>query len=455
MIKRETIKQAIDAIASRDHEIGYALDEMLGMGKIDVPVPPQETMLGDDFYFLFDGRKARVSKFLYLNKGNVPIEERLLVKYGELLRRQELAEKGEFTDSPRIERDIRIAGLRLMVVHEIDYAVSRLKQQLKNLGAAAHPPDRPMENEAPALRNIFSTAGEVELKQRLILFLERLKRESMPLLISTDKNHPDVIFKGSVGVDTPALFSRFPFCLDSLIQVADINIEFFHVRFLLNRLIRNQWQNLFACVVEDQIVGIIYLDIKKQIFYRNLEIEFVATVRDKSGESPYGRQSSLRGVGTFLVAGTWLYWKTNLSDAKELLLDSEIPARRFYASLGFQSRGLSEFVLITPRGYLLKAIVLMTRHCLHLDQSTRREIKNHLAKQIKSLRKKLKAPRGASDRNTAIDTVKECLKPGCHPDLAEFAIELLNKYRTKIPEADGLLRYAAEQHLSQGTEPSI
>lgn len=312
-----------------------------------------------------------------------------------------------------------------------------------------------MEHETPALRNLSEAADEVELKQRLILFLERLKRESAPLLISTDKHHPDVIFRGSVGVDTPALFSRFPFCLDSLIQVADINIEFFHVRFLLNRLIRNQWHNLFACVVEDQIVGIIYLDFKKQIFYRNLEIEFVATVRDKSVAPSYGRQSSLRGVGTFLVAGTWLYWKTNLSDARELLLDSEIPARRFYASLGFQSRGLSEFALITPRGYLLKAIILMTRHCPHLDQSTRRELKNHLAKQIKSLRKKYKAPRDVSERNTAIDTVKECLKAGGHPDLAESAIQLLNKYTKKIPEADELLRYAAEQHLSQRPKASI
>ena len=455
MIKRETIKQAIDAISSRDHEIGYALDEMLGMGKIDVPAPPQETMLEDDFYFFFDDRKARVSKFLYINKGNAPIEERLLVKYGELLRRQELAEKGEFTNSPRIERDIRIAGLRLMVLHEIDYAVSRLKQQLKDLGAAADPPDRPVKHEVPALRNIFAAKGEVELKQRLISFLEQLKRDSRPLSISTHKHHPEVIYKGLVGADVPAFFTHFPFCLDSLIQVADINIEFFHVRFLLNRLIRNQWQNLFACVVENKIFGIIYLDFKKQVFYRNLEIEFVATIRDKSGRPSRDRQSSLKGVGTFLVAGTWLYWQTRLTDAKELLLDSEIAARRFYASLGFQSRGLSEFVLITPGGYLLKAIIVMTRHCPHLDKRTRVEIKKHLIKHIKSLRKTVKSQKGISGRNTTIDTLRECLKPGCHPDLVETTLQCLNKYKKKIPEADELLRYAAEHHFSKGTEKDI
>lgn len=38
MIKRENIKQAIDAISARDAEIGYSLDEMLGMGQIDVPL---------------------------------------------------------------------------------------------------------------------------------------------------------------------------------------------------------------------------------------------------------------------------------------------------------------------------------------------------------------------------------------------------------------------------------
>ena len=36
MIKREHIKQAIDAISRGSPEIGYSLDEMLGMGVIDI-----------------------------------------------------------------------------------------------------------------------------------------------------------------------------------------------------------------------------------------------------------------------------------------------------------------------------------------------------------------------------------------------------------------------------------
>ncbi|MGZ8250604.1 copper resistance CopC family protein, partial [Methylomagnum sp.] len=42
-----------------------------------------------------------------------------------------------------------------------------------------------------------------------------------------------VIFSGAVEDGRQALFIAFPFCIDALMQVADINLEFFHVRFLL------------------------------------------------------------------------------------------------------------------------------------------------------------------------------------------------------------------------------
>ncbi|GAI98462.1 unnamed protein product, partial [marine sediment metagenome] len=57
MIKRENIKQAIDAISERDPEIGYSLNEMLGTGQIDVPLQ------GDDLHFLFDRQKVPINKF--------------------------------------------------------------------------------------------------------------------------------------------------------------------------------------------------------------------------------------------------------------------------------------------------------------------------------------------------------------------------------------------------------
>ena len=39
MIKRETLKQAIDAISARDPEIGFTLSDWLSMGRIDAPDP--------------------------------------------------------------------------------------------------------------------------------------------------------------------------------------------------------------------------------------------------------------------------------------------------------------------------------------------------------------------------------------------------------------------------------
>ena len=54
MLKREHIKQAIEAIAAREAEIGYALDETLGMGRITVPRNPAEAVDGDDLFFWFE-----------------------------------------------------------------------------------------------------------------------------------------------------------------------------------------------------------------------------------------------------------------------------------------------------------------------------------------------------------------------------------------------------------------
>ena len=151
MIRRETIKLAIDAISERTPEIGYTLDEMLGRGIIDASDPGSETMLGDDFFFFFDNHPTRISKFLYIHKGTVPIEERLLVKYGELLKKRELLERGETIDTDAAATAVRKAGLRFMVLHEIDYAIARIRNK-----------------------------GEASAASR-IAFLETLKRQTEPL----------------------------------------------------------------------------------------------------------------------------------------------------------------------------------------------------------------------------------------------------------------------------------
>ena len=452
MIKRETLKQAIDAISRRDPEIGYALDEMLAVGRIDVPAPGQDPMLGDDFYFRFNDYKARVSRFLYINKGNIPIEERLLLKYGELQKKRELLEKGEPADTPENAWSIRKAGLRFMVIHEVNYAIARVKDQLEKFGATLDTPTEGISGAARSVANIFSIPDPVARCQRLIFFLEALKQDSGEEPLTADTRDYQFLYRGVLGDGVPAVFMRFPFAMSSLLQVADINIEFFHVRFFLNRLIQNQWQHLYACLAKNKIVGLLYLTFKGQLFHKNLEIKFIAAARSTSAEGTLQTAAPLKGVGTFLVAGAWLQWKTRLAEAREILLDSEIGARRFYDSMGFVSRGLSEYILGTPRAYLLKAIVSLANSSPETAQQVYREIGRLLQKQVKSLRRRPKTEKDKPERIAIIEAVGEFLKVQAATESGEALQRLIQKYRKKIPESAELLRIGSADRAPKREE---
>jgi hypothetical protein len=150
-------------------------------------------------------------------------------------------------------------------------------------------------------------------------------------------------------------------------------------------------------------------------------------------------------VGAFLVAGVWMLWKTQLGNINEIYLDSEIGARRFYERVGFESRGLSGYVLKAPKGYLLKAILIMANNCQDLRKSVIDEIGTVLEKQTKFLRKKAKTEKEQTARRGVISSVKECLKPDANPVLAKRAMSILSKYKKKIPESEELIRFALEQ----------
>ncbi|MBW1712784.1 MAG: hypothetical protein JRJ59_06520 [Deltaproteobacteria bacterium] len=130
MITRKKIKQAIGAISQRDPEAGYSLKEMLGMGRIDPPRGPDQAPDKDHFSFLFENQAVLVPKFQYFSAVSAALEQRLLIKYGELARRQELAQKKGFSDFRRAALDMRQAGLRFLVDHEIEHALSGLRKKL-------------------------------------------------------------------------------------------------------------------------------------------------------------------------------------------------------------------------------------------------------------------------------------------------------------------------------------
>jgi len=417
MIKREHIKQAIEAIASRDPDIGYSLDEMLGMGLIDIP-SDDEGREGDNFLFLFGGEKVLVNRVLFFNEGTVPIEQRLLIKYGELAKKQELQDRGDSRSFRDAFSEIHRAGLRTAVIHEIDYATARLRKSEGDAGSANRE------------------------REELAAFLQGLKGNGGGLEVADD--HPAVLYRGTVDTSTPAYFMPFPVSMDGLMQVADLNMEFFHVRFVINCLIRGVERNLLACVSGGNILGLVFLGLREQFFKKDLEIKYLATLRGKSWESETPGFKVPKGVGTFLVAGVWLLWKNAMSGLKEIVLDSELGARHFYESIGFVPRGLAGYALKEPKGYLLRAILMMTHDCRELRNETIEEIRNLIGKQIKKLRKKNTGDKAAKERKAAFDALIECMKPGAKKEFAEAVCRSLAKHREKIPESREILRFAME-----------
>jgi hypothetical protein len=422
MIRREHIKQAIEAITARRPEIGYSLDEMLGIGLIDVP-RADESPEEENFFFTFDGQKVLVNRVLFFNEGIVPIQQGLLVKYGELVKKQDLQERGVTLGYQDALREIHRAGLRTAVLYEIDYALSSLRRKLERLEHDGKPTD---------------------VHKGLVDLLQGLKLEEDAMEFREGGQGFTYLYKGIVDAATPAYFACFPYSMAGLMQVADINVEFFHLRFVLNCLLKGLERNLLTCVAENSIVGLIFLALREQFLTRDLEIKYFATVRGKTavpGEAP---RKARKGVGTFLVAGVWMLLKNQLSRVKDIVLDSEAGARGFYESVGFVPRGMSGYVLSEPRANLLKAILGIAFNSEPLGARAVKEIQGLIRRQVKALRKKAKTEREISERKVALSCIRECFMRGARFGFADAALEALIKYRKRIPEAEDLIRAGTE-----------
>jgi hypothetical protein len=419
MLKKEHIKQAIEAIAARNPEIGYTLDEMLGMDRIRVGPAGPDAEKGEDFHFFFNDRPVRVKKVLFFNQGTVPIEERLLIHFGEMITQHQFAQKGQDLDFRQAAEASREAGLRLVVDHEIDIALQRLEH------AVADGTVDPRWAADRAAR------------------LEAIKNDRRPLALTPairpENGEGKGLYAGSVDDGLQAEFMPFPFCMDALMQAADINLEFFNIRFILSCWTKGLERNLFACVAAGRVEGLVHLVSKKSFFYRALEIHFIATSRGRpaAGDDP-GRKE-LRGVGTFLVAGVWLLWQERLPDHKDLLLDSEVGARHFYESIGFQARGFSAFIMKAPRGRLVPAIVAMAGRCPELQPRTVKAIVKMLHKQLRTLRKTPRSQKDIRVRQYALEALRAALRADSNKTIASAVKENLARCRGKVPEADTLL----------------
>jgi hypothetical protein len=433
MIKREHIKQAIDAISRRSPEIGYSLDQMLGMGVIDTAAGADQAMDGDNLHFVFDEEKVLVNKVLFFNEGIVPIEQGLVIKYGELVRKQELQDKSDSHKYRDASAEIHQAGLKLVVTYEIDYALRRLRRELE-------------DKQSP------SSEGRQKQIEQLMASLEAMKKDARPVAVHEGECDPGYFYKGTVDANTEAYFMNFPICMESLMQVADINMEFFHVRFILNSLLRGVAKNLMACVAGENIVGLLYLTLREQFFKKDLEIKYLATLRGKTWNPKGLSPKPPKGVGTFLVAGVWMLWKNEMPGLREIVLDAEVGARRFYEAVGFESRGLSGYVLKTPKGYLLRSILAMTHHCRNLRPKLVEELVKLIIKEVKGLRKKAKDEKALARRRASLSAVQECLKPETRPEIAKAASMALLKYQKKIPESlEILTEYSSKEAVGHAT----
>ena len=442
MIKKEHIKQAIDEISKRDVHIGYALDRMLGMGVIGVPEEPSASGEENNLYFIFDGEKVRVNRVLYFNEGPVPIEQGLLKKYGEICKRQELQER----ESPFSYRaafgEIRAAGLKLLVTHEIDYAIKRLEASTRRtIGRRRYPRiESPEDFTSP--ETISNQGNAVDHPERLIAFLGNLKRKTLKVNFALPGNDLDIIYQGSIGKRTPAYFVPLPISMESLMQVADIDLEFFHARFILDCLICGLHKNLFACVVGERIVGLSYVIYRYHLFGKDLEIRFLSSIGDRKGTQPLSYLPALKGVGTFLIAGLWMFSKNELRDINKIFLDAEVESRRFYGSLGFEPVGLTGFLLKEPNEYLMKSILILTHRCRSLRHDVIREVERILKRQIESQLKKKKRKQDEPGMESLLPTLMECFRPEARPEFGLAAVEGLLNYGKQLPESQDLIEFA-------------
>lgn len=421
MLTRENIKQAIDAIGKREPEIAYTLHTMLGKGSISL-LPASESRDEKRLYFLFGEKKPFVNKYQFFASGTPCLEQVLLIQHGELAQIRELFHRDPFANPGKHASKIDIAGLSLMLDYEIDLAVDLLKKQI-------------------ALNLQKNDKGDESLlvkvlRQKLekLVDIRTASTDQTDLIDSEDD--PRILFQGVINDYTSAFFIRFPFSRESLMQAARLNLEFFHIRFLLKCLVSGTDNLLFACIAKGELQGLIFLEIIRKFFYRGFEVKYFST---RGGSGSQYDPRPVKGVGTFIMAGVWIFWKTNFPEVKEIFLDSEIEAEKFYLSIGFYSRGLYRYILTSPEGKLLISIALMAAFSKKIYSS----IISHLCKRIPGQIKYLTRRKNINgQRKNALKFMKITLHPASSDLLARTTVQALLKNGSRIPEGDVLLTLA-------------
>ena len=421
VIAREHLAEAVDVIARRDSTVGHALREFLGTGRLRAR-PRAEVPT-----FELDDVPTTVRRHQWIHQGTPALAERLVLAFGEWRVRQEQPDSSSAHERDRARRQARRAGLETL----LEFAL-----------AAAEDRARDLMEHAPA---------DGQLAANFTL-LEDLHADFPSATMPWDTTQPDVFFKGVVDVDTAALFCRFPFTRDSLRQVADRNLEFFSLHFVLDHLLRGEHRNLFCCVVHGRLVGLMTVRSVLEQGRTELEVQWLATSRGGPTGAPLRGEWVHRGAGAMLLAGAWLLWKLYEPRLTGLVVQSEPTAAAFYESLGFTHAMVNVYHLDDPRGHFLRNIVAMANRIDHLPDDVQREISFMVKRQARALiAAEVSNPYPRPDTETrrlaGAFFFEECFRAHRARPWAGEAVAVLVERAQGLPWGEELLRCAHEYGL--------
>ncbi len=354
MIDQEHLDAAVRIIADRDPDAAGPLRDLLAGERLvaepDADVPT----------FRIDGERKVVRRHQLIHQGLPAVVERLVLAFGEWRAAQAAPTVGAVDQRDRSRRLARRAGLD----YAVDYSLARAADVCR--------------------REVEADPADGEMAARLTL-LEDLGAAFPGDALPWNPSHPEVFFKGVVDVDTAALFCRFPFTRDSLLQVADRNLEFFNLHFVLDHLLHGQHRNLFCCVVHGRLAGMMTVRPVLEHGRHELEVQWLATARGGPTGKPARGEWVHKGAGAMLLAGAWLLWKVYEPRLGGLVVQSEPAAVDFYESLGFVHGRPHLFHLDDPRGHFLRNIVAMANRYGDLPADVQREISFMVRRQARAL----------------------------------------------------------------------
>ncbi len=404
MITTDLLHRAVSAVSSRDPEIGYGLTELLRTGSISI----SENRDDKDLFFFFEGEKVAVNGSSIFNHGTEPVEERLVIKYGELVEKYKIQTRGAHADYLSEVKKVQQAGIETLVNYELDRAVADVKKSSSSFAKKTGP----------------------KFVESVLEILTGLK-PSPENKIRAEKE--DALYMAGISPNSQTRFIQFPFSYASIKQAAEIRLEYFHVRFLLNLFISGMSDMLYASVTDDKITGLILLNKKQRHMISSLEVKYISTVNSVRVSPETAAYPRIKGTGTFLIAGTWLLWKQRWPDAHEIYLNAESGAADFYRSVGFSYRHPYGYSLKTPEGKLLLYITVMAMNLSSMSGNLERAMEKRVLNQIRYLRKNHNTD--DPKRKAAVLVVSSCIGPGKNTLLREMAQNLLQKYSDKIPES--------------------